>query len=75
MDGNNTYVTMHVLIGDNLSVDDIMRIKTNIKCIAKKHNINHTTVEIEFESENCDHKECDIKDCENCNHHLHHHHH
>lgn len=73
MDGNNTYVTMHVLIGDNSTVDDVMKIKKSIRDVAKKHGINHTTVEIEFEKEECENQNCEVKDCENCHHHHHHH--
>lgn len=73
MDGNNTYVTMHVLIKDDSTVDDVMNIKASIKEIAKKHDISHTTVEIEFEKEECENQNCEVKDCENCHHHHHHH--
>lgn len=73
LDGNNTYITMHVLVKDDTTTDNIILLKKQIKEEAKEHNINHITIEIEYEKEKCENGECEIE--ENHEHHGHHHHH
>ena len=74
VDGENIYLTIHVVVSDNISIEDIIQLKKRINEKAKKHNIAHTTVEIEFESEDCRYEECSVKKSET-NSHEHHHHH
>lgn len=58
------YVTFHVKIVDGLSQMEIVNIKNFIKDKFKEKNINHITLEIEFESENCNSVECISEKCE-----------
>jgi len=73
LDGNNTYITMHVLVKNDISTENIILLKKQIKEEAKEHNINHVTIEIEYEKEKCENGECEVE--ENHEHHGHHHHH
>ena len=68
IDGFNNYATLHAIVKDNPS-----EVKKEIKEELKEHNINHVTIEIEYENEECSELECHPH-CE-CNHHHHHHHH
>lgn len=74
-DGVNTYAMMHVVVPDNIEVKDIIELKKKIAHEATHHNIVHVTIEIEFESEKCEHEECDVEINEDVMHVHHHHHH
>jgi len=74
LDGINTYISLHVVISNNVTIEDIIKIKKEIKHKAEQHSIYHTIIEIEFENENCDDKMCNVDiNSELSN--LHHHHH
>ena len=58
MDGNYNYATMHVVTNSN----NISDLKNEIRNKLKDIGISHVTIEIEFENEKCDFKECIIED-------------
>ena len=58
LDGVNNYMTAHVQLNKDISKDEIIKLKQNIKDILKNYNINHTTIEIEFLNEICNSKKC-----------------
>lgn len=66
LDGNNNYSTMHIVT----DTKDPVKLKKAVRNEMLKHNIIHTTIEIEGSDEKCLDKEChvDIKT-------SHHHHH
>ena len=68
MDGVNNYATMHVITNK-----DSHKIKETIRDELLKHGINHSTLEIETEDENCYYKKCYIDSCSDFKHHKHHH--
>lgn len=68
IDGYNNYATMHIVTNDNSK-----EIKELIKKELQKFGINHTTIELETESEKCNDDACKI-DSNNLEHHQHHHH-
>lgn len=74
LDGVNTYISLHAVVPNSVSVDDIIKIKRDIKHEAIHHSIYHTIIEIEFENEICDDKECNV-DINSEMLDLHHHHH
>lgn len=74
LDGVNTYISLHVVIPKNVTVEEIINLKKKIKHEAEHHLIFHTTVEIEFEEEKCEDKECHV-DINTEVGHSHHHHH
>lgn len=69
LDGFNNYATMHVVT----DTKNLNNLKQTIKEELNEHGISHTTIEIEDKDNQCNEKECSIK--ENHNHHGHHHHH
>ena len=68
MDGVNNYATMHVIT----NVKDTKKLKAEIKEEMEEHDVNHTTIEIEDENEQCDEIECNLRFKEHS--HTHHHH-
>ena len=69
MDGVNNYATMHVVS----STKNVSLLKKSIREELEEHGINHVTIEVEGDLEECNDKECDVK---HSNHsHCHHHHH
>ena len=63
MDGYNNYATMHVVIESNFK-----DIKGIIREKLQKYDVNHVTIEIEYDEEHCDDKNCNVK---NISHHHH----
>jgi cobalt-zinc-cadmium efflux system protein len=61
LDGINTYISLHVVIPQNVTTQDIIKIKRMIKEEAEHHSIFHTIIEIEFENEECVDKECNVE--------------
>ncbi len=53
MDGEKNVLSTHVVIDDNTSQENILRIKEAIRHMVKEINIYHSTVEIEYISETC----------------------
>ena len=68
MDGITNYATMHIVTKNK----NIKEIKDKIREEMQEHNINHTTIEIEENLNDCNDKECNVK--VNNGVHLHHHH-
>lgn len=70
IDGINNYITLHILIDDDIISKDLEGIKKKINDELNGFGINHST--IEFESKKCSNTECVIKEnnC-NCSHHHH----
>lgn len=68
IDGYNNLATLHAVCDG-----DISKAKQEIKKELSEHGISHTTVEIELSAENCEEKDCELKEADQ--HHAHHHHH
>lgn len=68
MDGNSNYATMHIVTNGDPST-----VKKAVKEEMHHHGINHTTIEIESENEQCEEKHCRTNS--DCHHHHNHHHH
>lgn len=69
MDGVNNYATMHIVSNKK----DILKLKKLIREKLEEHDINHVTIEIDNNKEECSDKECEVKHS-NSHHHHHHHH-
>ncbi len=70
IDGVNNYATMHVVS----DTKNISKLKKEIREELEEHGINHVTIEIDNNKDDCSDKECDIKHSSNSHHHHHHHH-
>jgi len=67
IDGYNNYATMHVVCDNESNI-----IKKEIREELREHGISHVTIELEKENEECEEKNCEIKDSCHCRHHHHH---
>lgn len=70
LDGENNFITMHIVVRKDESVEKIINLKKEIKHELLHNGINHTTLEIEYDFENCNDIICDIKN-DNEGHHHH----
>lgn len=69
MDGVNNYATMHIVSNKK----DISKIKKSIREELEEHGINHVTIEIDNNKDECSDKECEVKHNKHSHHHHHHH--
>ncbi|MCF8001238.1 MAG: cation diffusion facilitator family transporter [Halanaerobiales bacterium] len=60
LDGENNLLSTHIVVEDELDNNEISDIKENIRNKLMKHDINHVTVEVDYRSEVCDDKECNL---------------
>lgn len=68
MDGVNNYATMHVVS----NIKDVSLLKKSIREELEEHDINHVTIEIDEDKDECSDKECEVKHNEHSHHHHHH---
>lgn len=71
IDGINNYITLHVLIDENIEIKELENIKEKIKEELKEHEINHST--IEFETKKCKNCSCKVEKNKKMQTHTHHH--
>lgn len=53
MDGDYYIMTIHIVVKDESSNKEIQQVKKEIREIRNALNIQHVTIEREYESENC----------------------
>jgi len=53
MDSLNNVLTTHIVVKDNTTTDEIIDIKRRAKEITRSLNLEHSTIEVECESEFC----------------------
>ncbi|MCF6352294.1 MAG: cation diffusion facilitator family transporter [Cyclobacteriaceae bacterium] len=58
IDGEKTVFTLHVVTGSGLTTPEIITLKKSIRSIAAQNSIDHITVEVEFENEDCALEDC-----------------
>lgn len=71
-DGVNNFFTAHVIINDFATKNDIIEIKNIVREKLSHKKINHATIEIEFETENCKEHNCNSNEIKIDTHHHHH---
>lgn len=54
MDGKQIVMTIHVVVPDDISKQEIIQVKSQVVTTARQHDISHVTTEIEYEGEACD---------------------
>ncbi len=67
-DGQNNSATMHIVTDFDAHI-----VKENVRNFLKEKGIEHSTIEIETEDENCTHKNCKLELDLKTHHHHHHH--
>lgn len=58
LDNENNCFTAHVLLNENIDIENIIKLKKDIKEYLETYNINHSTLEIEYNNEECMSKKC-----------------
>ena len=58
MDGEYHVVSFHIVVANNLLAEDIIKLKRQAREFLKQHNIQHLTIEIEYEQEFCELVNC-----------------
>lgn len=58
LDGNYNVLTLHAVLKENASTNDIFCVKRDIRDLLKTKGIQHLTVEIEFNTEDCELMNC-----------------
>jgi cobalt-zinc-cadmium efflux system protein len=53
LDGERNVMTVHLVLGEALSIADIQILKSDVHEILEKYNFEHTTVEFELADEQC----------------------
>jgi cobalt-zinc-cadmium efflux system protein len=53
MDGERHVLTTHIVVDDQTSADEILQIKKEVKTLIHDYDIQHITVEIEHEKDEC----------------------
>lgn len=53
LDGEHHVLTAHVVVGNDLTIDDYQAIKTQLHAALAQFRLAHTTIEIELDNENC----------------------
>jgi len=58
MDGEYHVVSFHIVVANNLLAENIIKLKQQAREFLKQHNIQHLTIEIEYEQEFCELVNC-----------------
>jgi len=58
LDGEKNFLSTHVIIPDQFSKEEIMELKSKIKELLAAEKIDHVTVEIEYQNEECENENC-----------------
>ena len=58
LEGEKNMMSTHVVLEDGVSQDRIIQVKKDIKQVAQDNDIQHVTIEVEFDSEQCPDKDC-----------------
>ncbi len=57
LDGEHHVLTAHVVVAENATRDDVLLVKQQANALAAQYRLAHTTLEIEYEDEDCRMKE------------------
>lgn len=58
IDGEKVIFTLHIVIEEGVAEHDIILLKSEVRAIGKKFSIDHITVEVEYENEDCSLENC-----------------
>jgi len=59
LEGEKNLLSTHLLVSDDTDQKKMIALKKNVRERMKKKGIDHVTIEIEFESEDCKTRNCD----------------
>ncbi len=58
MDGEKTMLSTHIVLGDDLTREEITKIKNEVKQNLNDKGIDHITIEVDYEADLCEVQEC-----------------
>jgi cobalt-zinc-cadmium efflux system protein len=58
LDGNNHIASLHLLLGTQIKEEVIIIIKQKVRLVFDELNIQHVTIEVEYQGEACELKDC-----------------
>jgi cobalt-zinc-cadmium efflux system protein len=58
LEGEKNFLSTHLIVRDQMKRDDIIELKTRVKKLLAEEGIDHVTVEIEYENEECESEDC-----------------
>ena len=58
MDGNYNIITIHLTVATGTQLNQLEKIKNEVRHCLQHLNIQHVTIETEFEGETCELKNC-----------------
>ena len=58
IDGEKVIFTLHIVIDEGVGEKDIISLKSEVRSIGKSYSIDHITVEVEYEKEDCSLENC-----------------
>ncbi|MBU5485103.1 cation diffusion facilitator family transporter [Clostridium sp. MSJ-11] len=58
LEGEKNLLSTHIIVGDEIEREEIISIKNNVRELMKKKGIEHVTIEIDFESQDCEDQFC-----------------
>lgn len=61
LDGINNCMSLHMLLGDEINIEEIPKLKQIVRNEFKKNAVEHVTIEIELKSENCTEISCGVE--------------
>ena len=53
LDGEHHVLTTHLVVDADASKDELLHVKSDVTTLAQNLNFEHTTIELEYEDENC----------------------
>jgi len=59
LDGEKYFLSTHLIVSDKSSKEEVIDLKSRVKTLLAEEEIEHVTVEIEYENEDCDSRNCD----------------
>lgn len=59
LEGEKNLLSTHIIVEDEIERKEIIAIKQNVRELMQEKGIEHVTIEVDFESENCKDKHCD----------------
>lgn len=60
LEGEKNFLSTHIIIPDRFSKEEIIELKSEIKNLLAAEKIDHVTVEIEYENEECEDQNCHV---------------
>ncbi|MFW5885659.1 MAG: cation diffusion facilitator family transporter [Halanaerobium sp.] len=60
LEGEKNFLSTHLVVSNQINREEIIALKTKVKNLLAEEGIDHVTVEIEYENEECESKDCRI---------------